>query len=432
MSARDTALSVLIACRKKQAWSDGTLKEYIVRDGLDRRDAALASQMTYGVLQNRMLLDEWIGRFLNCRNEKLQPIVTDILRLAVYQIRFLDRIPPSAAVNEAVSQCKRHANPRAAGLVNAVLRNMLRMPQKLSYPEDLSIRYSHPQELVSLLSDSIGEEYLEAFLQCDNDAPKTCIQVNTLCCDTEMSEEKLLAEGYSVERHPWLEDCLFLSGGSVEHSALFASGAIYVQDAAAKLAAICSGVKLGDTVLDCCSAPGGKSFACAIRMQNTGKITSCDLHEHKISLIEKGAERLGLSIIHAEQADASVSRDDFVSAFDVVIADVPCSGYGVIRKKPDIRYKPVSETERLPALQLQILNTQAEYVKPGGCLLYSTCTVLKRENEEVCASFLKTHPGFSAEPLPLPEMFGERTSLTLLPYEYGTDGFFIAKFRRNA
>lgn len=431
MSARDTALSVLIACRKKQAWSDGTIKEYIARDGLDRRDAALASQLAYGVLQNRMLLDEWIGRFLNCKIDKLQPVVTDILRIAVYQITFLDKIPPSAAVNEAVSQCKRHANPRAAGLVNAVLRNMLRTPEKLELPEDLCIRYSHPQELVNLLSDSIGKEHIEAFLRCDNEAPKTCVQVNTLRCDAAAAEEKLREEGFNVERHPWLDDCLLLSGGSIEHSALFLSGAVYAQDAAAKLAAVCSGVKPGDTVLDCCSAPGGKSFASAIQMQNTGKIISCDLHAHKTVLIEKGADRLGLSVIHAEQSDASVLRDDFVRSFDVVIADVPCSGYGVIRKKPDIRYKNVSETEKLPALQLRILDTQAAYVRPGGILLYSTCTVLKRENEEVCAAFLEAHPEYTADDLPLPYMFGKRKQLTLLPFEYGTDGFFIARFRRK-
>lgn len=431
MSARETALSVLIACRTRHAWSDGTLKEYISRDSLDRRDAALASQLTYGVLQNRMLLDEWICRFLYCKIEKLQPVVADILRLAVFQLKFLDKIPPSAAVNEAVSQCKRYANLHAAGLVNAVLRSMLRTPEKLELPDDLCVRYSHPKQLVSLLSDSIGTDHIEMFLRCDNEAPKTCVQINTLRCDTVTAEKKLVDDGFSVECHPWLPDCLLVSGGSIEHTELFVSGAIYVQDAAAKLAAICSEVHSGDTVLDCCSAPGGKSFACAIQMRNIGKIVSCDLHAHKMTLIEKGAERLGLSIIHAQQSDASQYREDFLGLFDVVIADVPCSGFGVIRKKPDIRYKDVRETEKLPDLQLRILNAQAAYVKPGGCLLYSTCTVLKRENEDVCAAFLQMHPEYSAQILHLPEMFGQRTNLTLLPYEYDTDGFFIAKFRRN-
>lgn len=431
MSARDTALSVLIACRRQQAWSDGTLKEYIARDRLDRRDASFATQLSYGVLQNRMLLDEWISRFLKGKITDLQPIVTDILRLAVYQLRFLDRVPDSAAVNEAVKQSRKYANARAAGLVNAVLRNMLRNPDRLSLPEDLSVHYSHPQPLVALLRESLGDK-LEAYLQSNNSVPKTCVQVNTLICTAEKAAVSLESEGFSVQPHPWMPDCLLLSGGSIEHSTAFRSGRIYAQDAAAKLAAICSGVKPGDRVLDCCSAPGGKSFAAAIQMQNSGEILSCDLHPHKISLIEKGAERLGLSIISAKQADASQYDAALADSFDVVIADVPCSGFGVIRKKPDIRYKDLSELEKLPSLQLHILDNQAHYLKKGGCLLYSTCTVLKRENEAVVEAFLKEHPDFSAELLPLPERFAPAAMLTLTPCDDDTDGFFIAKFRRNA
>lgn len=431
MSARDTALSVLIACRRQQAWSDGTLKEYVLRDRLDRRDAALAAQLTYGVLQNRMLLDHWIEGFLNCRFSALQPIVADILRLAVYQLKFLDKIPASAAVNEAVTQCRKHANARASGMVNAVLRNMLRMPERLALPKTLSVRYSHPQALVDLLAENIGQDQLEAFLQADNTAPMTCVQVNTLRINTNSAITVLRDEGFSVQKHEWLPDCLLLSGGSIEQSSLFASGAAYVQDAAAKLAAICSGIRAGDSVLDCCSAPGGKSFAAAIQMENKGRIVSCDLHPHKIKLIEKGAARLGLSVITSQQADASAACPAFEAAFDVVIADVPCSGLGVIRKKPDIRYKDLAPTEKLPELQRRILDAQATHVKPGGCLLYSTCTVLKRENEDVADAFLKLHPDFSPEILPLPERFGQRTSLTLLPCDGDTDGFFIAKFRRN-
>lgn len=432
MGARDTALSVLIACRRQQAWADGTLKEYILRDRLDRRDAALAAQLSYGVLQNRLLLDHWIALFVKGKPSSLQPIVADILRLAVYQLRFLDRIPPSAAVNEAVRQCKKYANAGAAGLVNAVLRNMLRFPERLALPDDLSVRYSHPKELVALLRDSIGEERLETVLRANNAAPQTCVQVNILRCDTAAAEKTLSEEGYAVQPHPWLSDCLLVTGGTVEQSSLFADGSIYVQDAAARLAVLCSGVRPGDTVLDCCAAPGGKSLAAAIQMENRGKIVSCDLHSHKIPLIEKNAQRLGLSVIHARQADASELHPEFADAFDVVIADVPCSGFGVIRKKPEIRCKDLSALDALPELQQKILHNQAAYVRPGGCLLYSTCTVLKRENEAVAERFLREHPEFSAEELPLPERFGKKAMLTLLPGVDDTDGFFIAKFRRNA
>lgn len=430
MSARDTALSVLIACRRQQAWSDGILKEYALRDRLSSRDIALAAQLSYGVLQNRMLLDHWIDAFLNGKRSALQPVVADILRLAVYQLQFLDKIPPSAAVNEAVSQCKKHANVKAAGMVNAILRNMLREPERLRLPEELSVRYSHPAPLVALLQDSLGDQ-TEAFLKSCNSAPETCVQVNTLRCEPAAAIETLESEGYTVRSHPWLEGCLLLTGGSIEHSSLYQSGAVYAQDAAAKLAAVCSGVRPGDRVLDCCSAPGGKSFAAAIEMENNGQIISCDLHAHKIKLIEKGAERLGLSIISARQTDASVFCPEFADGFDVVIADVPCSGFGVIRKKPDIRYKDLAQTEQLPELQKKILHNQAAYVRPGGCLLYSTCTVLRRENEAVAEWFLQEHPSFTAELLPLPERYGSRSMITLLPGEDETDGFFIARFRRN-
>ena len=206
-----------------------------------------------------------------------------------------------------------------------------------------------------------------------------------------------------------------------------------MQDPSAKLAAMAAGVKPGMHVLDCCAAPGGKSFAAAIAMQNRGSITSCDIHEHKISLIEKSAARLGISIVKARQADASKFYDEFASAFDAVIADVPCSGLGVIRKKPDIRYKDLAPTQRLPAVQAAILENVSRYVRPGGTLLYSTCTVLRRENEDVANAFLQNHPEFSLEPFALPEGLDAKTDgmLTLLPHLHAADGFFICKLRKN-
>ena len=436
MNARTTALSALIAMRRQNAWADGALKDYTARDRLDRRDAALAARLLYGVVQNRMLLDYYLAQAVASPLTKLQPVVLDILRLGAYQILFLDKIPVSAAVNEAVEQTKTYANKRAAGLVNGSLRTLARRKDELEKPHDLATKYSHPQPLVDCLRASMDEETLEAFLAADNDIPKTALQANPLKASAEQVAAALDEAGIACAPHPWLPGCFLVSGtGNLESLPLFQSGAVYVQDPAAKLSILCAGLpESGGNVLDCCAAPGGKSFAAAIAMGGKGSIVSCDIYPHKTALIENGAARLGLMNITAHQQDASQVVPEWVGAMDTVIADVPCSGLGIIRKKPDIRYKNLKELEDLPALQLKILETQASYVRPGGTLLYSTCTVLKRENEDVVSAFLAAHGEFTTEPLPLPDVFpkNETGMLTLIPGEYDTDGFFICRLRRKA
>ena len=434
MSARTTALSALIACRKQGAWADGILKEYIHRDRLDRRDAALASRLCYGVLQNRMLLDYYTSRCLTGSIKKLQPIVLDILRLGMYQLFLMDRIPVSAAVNEAVEQTKKYANKRAAGLVNGVLRCAVREKDRMPLPQELSVRYSHPEELVKLLADSVGSDNIEALLESHNEAPKTVIQVNTLTSDATEVCTALEAFGALLEPHPWMKDAFYVSGaGDIEALALFQQGAFLVQDPAARLAVLAADLQPGMRVLDGCAAPGGKSFAAAMQMQNKGHIISCDIHPHKVELLQKGAKRLGIEILEARLQDGRENVSDFIGAMDAVIADVPCSGLGVIRKKPDIRYNDVARMEQLPSIQIEILNNLSTYVKPGGVLLYSTCTVLRRENQQVVEAFLQSHPNFTAEPfdVPMPESKNNNGMLTLLPSIHDTDGFFICKMRRT-
>ena len=434
MSARVTALSALIACRKQGAWADGVLKEYIARDKLDRRDAALASRLCYGVLQNRMLLDYHIQTLLTGSIRKLQPVVLDILRLGLYQILLMDKIPVSAAVNEAVEQGKRYANRSAAGLINGVLRRAVRERELMQAPQDLSVRYSHPGELVALLTDSVGENEIEALLASHNEPAQTTIQVNTLVTGDDDVLQALKEAGAEASHHPWLRHAYYISGfGNLEQIPLFREGGFFVQDPAARLAVEAAGLRPGMTVLDGCSAPGGKSFAAALAMENRGRIYSCDIHEHKIELLRKGAKRLHIDIMKPMLQDASKPVEGWRDAMDAVIADVPCSGFGVIRKKPDIRYKDLTELSKLPEVQKRILNQLSAYVKPGGVLLYSTCTILKRENEAVVQWFLENHPEFSLEAFPLPDGLPARTEgmLTLLPSIHGTDGFFIAKLRRS-
>ena len=437
MGARETALNALIACRKEGAWSNGVLKEYIRRDRLDSRDAALATRLCYGVLQNRQKLDFYLQQLLTGKLKGLHPVIRDILHLGVYQIFELDKIPDSAAVNESVTLAKKYSkNPRAASLVNGVLRNAVRSQGQLKEPVSYADKYSHPDELIALLKANLPKGKLEPMLIADNASPETVVQVNTLRTTAAQLLLRLEQEHVSARSHAWMTDCLVLSGtGSIENLPSFREGLFYVQDPAARLSVLCAKLPKADIrVLDCCSAPGGKSFAAAIAMGGCGQITSCDVHAHKTGLIAGGAARLGLTNITARQQDATQQVPEWVGAMDVVIADVPCSGLGIIRKKPDIRYKNLEELKALPALQLAILENQAAYVKPGGVLLYSTCTVLKAENEDVVSAFLAKHEDYYVEPLELPDVFpkNETGMLTLIPGEYDTDGFFICRLRRKA
>jgi 16S rRNA (cytosine967-C5)-methyltransferase len=318
--------------------------------------------------------------------------------------------------------------------VNGVLRNAHRQKDTIVQPKGYAEKYSHPQQLVDLLKANIGKEKLEKMLIANNAAPETTVQVNTLRTDVESLLQRLSEEGVAAQKHSWMENCLVLTGtGSLEELESFRDGLYYVQDPAAKLSVLCGQIPENANVLDCCSAPGGKSFAAAMVLKGTGSIISCDIHSHKVPLIQKGAQRLGIENLTAQVQDASMFVPRWEEQMDVVIADVPCSGYGIIRKKPDIRYKKPDTMLELPVLQLAILKNQARYVKKGGVLLYSTCTLLKRENEEVVEAFLKENKEFFLEKLDLPKNFPENTSgmLTLVPGEYDTDGFFISRLRRK-
>ena len=436
MGARETALNVLIACRKEAGWSNGVLKDYISRDRLDRRDAALATRLCYGVVQNRNLLDFYLAQLLTGKLKDLHPAVRDILHMGLYQLYLMDKIPESAAVNESVDLAKRYCKKvrSAPGLVNGVLRNAVRTKGTLKEPKSWEDKYSHPGDLINELKSYVGKERMENMLRANNDIPPMVVQVNTLKTTAEKLTELLEAAGVAVKPHSWMPDALELSGtGSIENLDAFRDGLFYVQDPASKLSVLCAQLpKEAFRVLDCCAAPGGKSFAAAIATGGKAQITSCDVHAHKAELIAKGAQRLGLGIT-AMQQDATQFRPEWEESFDAVIVDAPCSGYGIIRKKPDIRYKDLTQMKELPALQRAILEVQARYVKPGGLLMYSTCTLVHAENEGMVASFLNDHPEFHLEPLPLPAPFPENESgmQALIPGEYDTDGFFISRLRRE-
>ena len=449
MTARELALSALMAYRRNNAWSDKTLGSLIEKSGVSTRDAALAVHILNGVLQNMALCDYYAAHFSSTPLKKVEPRVLDILRISIYQLVFLTKIPHSAAVNEGVALAKKHSNPRAAGFVNAVLRKVADAAQNGTLPEVtakteyecLSIKYSHPEWLVREFCDLLGTDGAEALLTANNsaDTPVT-VQVNTLRTDTDNVLQMLEAEDVRAERHPWLDDCIELRGaGSIERLDAFTKGYIYVQDAAARLAVMAAEPKPGDFVIDGCAAPGGKSFAAAIAMGNAGRIVACDIHAAKLRHIESGAERLGINIIEAFEKNATVYSGELANSADIVIADIPCSGFGVIRKKPEIRYKSEQDIAGLPDIQRRILLNLSSYVKPGGTLLYSTCTVIKQENEDIIAQFLDEKSKFCAEnceflleEFEIPGVgWSKDGMLTLWPHINNTDGFFICKLKRS-
>ena len=434
MTAREAALRALVACEQQGAWSDGFLKKILRTAGLDSRDAALTTRLCFGVLQNRLLLDYYLGKLSTVKLEKMEPAVRNALRLGAYQVLFLDRVPDHAAVSEAVDLARKGSkNPRSAGLVNGVLRSLVRQKDSLEPPEDPAVRYSHPQWLADLFTRRLGREEAAALMAANNGEPPTCAQVNTTRATVEEVTDSLRAEGVEVQPHPWLPNCLLLSHtGSLEELTAFREGLFYIQDAAAKLAVLAADPREGMDVLDACAAPGGKSFAAAIAMWGEGKVVSCDIHPHKMDLIQAGAKRLGLDCITAKVLDGRECKEEFLDGFDLVLADVPCSGLGIIRKKPDIRYKDPKPLEGLPRVQKAILDNVCRYVRPGGVLLYATCTLLERENEDVVRAFLDKHKDFTLERFQVPGDFeGAREGMvTCWPHRHGTDGFFFAKLRR--
>lgn len=438
MSARETALRVLVSCRTNGAWADAALKAQMDRDQLSGPDAALCTRLVYGVMQQRMLLDFYIGAYCSQKPDHLQPPLLDILRLGAYQILFLDKVPDSAAVNESVNLTKKVKRAQASGLVNAVLRKISQNKNDLPAIPDrdaekfLSIKYSHPKWLVKRLIAILGREEAEAYLAANNSVAPMTVQVNPMKTTEEELVAELEASGVTVKPHNWVPGCLELSGtGDLTHLPAFREGKFLVQDPAARLVSLIAGVKPGERVLDVCAAPGGKTFSAAFEMKGEGRILACDLHENKLKRIREGAERLGLGCVETAAADGRQQNPDWIGGFDTVIVDAPCSGLGIIRKKPDTRYKKADDLFTLPVIQEAILDNAASYVRPGGTLIYSTCTILPEENQQVTAAFLASHSEFSRESFALPAPVGETEELTLWPQRHETDGFYICRMKRH-
>ena len=391
---------------------------------LTAQDTALCTAVYRGVFERMLTLDACIAANSSRPPQKLDREVLCILRCGIYELLYL-HTPESAAVNLWTEAVKKLKKTSAAGMVNAVLRGFIRGGKQIPLPKDrigaLSVTYSVPEPLLRLLLADWGEQTVTAFLENSLEVPPVYVRRNPLRLSDEAFREQTGAEPVSGIPGAYL----------LERGRHPAEGIMHVQDLASQLCCLALDPQPGETVLDVCAAPGGKTFTAAELMQNRGRVFACDLHEKRVNLIRTGAKALGLDCIAAQAGDA---RSTEKPSADRVLCDVPCSGYGVIRRKPEIRYKPPEEAAGLPAIQLQILEAAAKAVRPGGVLVYSTCTVLRRENEEVVRSFLSAHPEFSPEKpwqnYPAAAPFA-RDMTTLFPEQLGSDGFFIAKLRRK-
>ncbi len=419
INPRNIAAKILIKIENDKAYSNLTLNSYFKDLELTQKDKAFITTLVYGVIERKITIDYVLKNFIKTPLKKVQDFTLANLRLALYQIMFLDKIPQSAAVNEAVKLVKKSRESRNAAFVNAVLRNILRadklLPQGNSIA-DLSVIYSCPQEIIESYISDYGFEATKHLLEESLKPAPLTVRVNTLKCTVSDFCKEIGVE--TVESEP--QGAVILKQGiSVSEHSLYKNGCFFVQDIASQTAVSILAPKSGERLLDMCAAPGGKSFSSAILMENKGEIISCDLYPHKALLIEKTAKRLGLDIINPCVCDATIYNSD-LGIFDCILCDVPCSGLGIIRRKPEIKYKSIGEFEILPDIQFKILSNAINYLKDNGRILYSTCTLRKAENEAVIERFLSKNPDFSLE-----------YSHTFMPHNDGTDGFYCALLQRN-
>lgn len=413
-NGRKLAVKALLKINTDSAYSNITLNSLFAESDASSVDKALATALVYGVLDRKITIDYVLSKFLKTPLKKVAPFTKEVLRTAVYQIMFMDKIPNSAAVDEAVKLVKASKESRNSGFVNAVLRNVLRadtlLPQGDSL-EDLSIIYSCPKEIIESFINDYGLDKAKRLLEESLKSADITVRVNTVKTNVEDFEKEI---GVDTEKTDIDGGLILKSGIDVGKNKLYNDGLFYVQDLASQKAVSVLNPTADSRVLDMCAAPGGKSFTMALLMQNKGEIVSCDLYPQRVELIEKSAKRLGLSIIKTKVSDATV-YDEGLGKFDYILCDAPCSGLGVIRRKPDIKYKAFEEFDSLCEIQLKILKNAVKYLKKGGKLLYSTCTLRKKENEDIVNAFLSENKDFKCE-----------YSHTFMPHTDGTDGFYCA------
>lgn len=420
-NARKIALNALLEVRQS-AYSNITLNKFLSETDLSGADRALATALFYGVLDRTITLDFVLSKYIKTPLKKVSPSALENLRMALYQIMFMDKIPDSAAVNEAVKIIKNSKQKHLSGFVNGVLRNILREGYTLPDGKDihsLSVKCSCPEWIIESFISDYGIDNTMSLLEYSLLTPPVTLRVNTLKTNISSLADKLSLEGIATKATSLYGALEVIGGIDVTKNSCYRDGLFHIQDAASQTAVSVLNPSENENVLDICAAPGGKTFTMAQYMKNSGRIVACDLYEKRVELIKKGAKRLGINNIAIQQNDAMV-KNMALGQFDAILCDVPCSGLGVIRRKPEIKYKDISEYTDITLIQSKILENAASYLKPNGRILYSTCTLRKCENEGVIQGFLDKHPQYEL-----------KYHHTFMPHVDGTDGFYCALLQKS-
>lgn len=442
MNTRNLALKILLNIEENGAYSTLELNKSLKENKFNHLDSAFVSALVYGVLERKMTLDYIIKQYSKIPLRKIETKTKMILRLGILQLIFMDKVPESAAVNESVNLAKKNKLQKSSGFINGILRSITRADVKYQLPDEnkdfvhyISIKYSCPQEIVRMWIKSYGKENTIKILESLSGRPQITARVNTLKTTTEKLIEELTAENVKAEKSQMIEDAVVISNtGAIENLKAHKDGKLYIQDIASQLSVKILSPQPNQLMYDICSAPGGKSFTSAQYMNNRGKIYAFDIYDHKLKLIDNTARRLGITNIVTSIRDGEKGKTDLLLA-DRVLCDVPCSGLGILRRKPEIRYKEDLIDNNLPELQYRILCNSSQLVLTGGILVYSTCTLNPAENEKNAEKFLMENSDFESVSideniLPDGNYKLKNNMVTLFPSANSTDGFFISVFRK--
>ncbi|MEG6567843.1 16S rRNA (cytosine(967)-C(5))-methyltransferase RsmB [Thermoanaerobacterium saccharolyticum] len=446
MNQRNTAFKILYDIIVKRGYSNIVLSKYLNNNELSDIDKSFIKEIVFGTIERKQTLDRIIDYCSRKGIKKIDNRILIILEMGLYQIIYMDKVPHYAAISEAVNLTKRYADAYASKFVNAVLRNYVRNSEKIdilksdqNVVEYLAFKYSYPEWIVKRLLDNYDKDVVEDILKALNERPEISVRLNTLKIDMEKFEKILVDRGLNFKKGLYVDDAYYIDLKNIADDEIYKNGFVQIQDEGAMIISKVLSPNSGDLIIDVCSAPGGKTTHIAQLMSNKGKVIAFDIHEHKIDLIKMNCKRLGVNNVDAYVFDSTEINEKYIDKADKVLADVPCTGIGIIRKKPDIKLKDYTEEDikKLNNIQYSILSSSSKYVKKGGYILYSTCTIGKEENMNIIDKFLDENRNFEISDITpfLPEALTSQVDikgcLQLLPNINNTDGFFICKLQRN-